>query len=247
MPASESLLFWRQETSRGAGADLDTAIDLLNGTRTGHTQPMIRIYQPRPTVAFGQRDRRMPGFEQAAIAVERLGFTPLIRRAGGRAAAYHPGALVVDHIEPDADAIRGSQWRFESFAQLFAEALDLLDIGGVIGPIPGEYCYGDYSVHGVAPAEPDRRIKLVGTAQRQVGTGWLFSTVILAEQGELTRRVLHAAYAGLGLEWDPLTAGAASDLKPGVTVPDVEAAILEVYRRRWTLHNWHPEHSTELA
>ncbi|HBH58031.1 MAG TPA: lipoate--protein ligase, partial [Arthrobacter bacterium] len=71
-------------------------------------------------VAFGQRDTRLPGFEAAAQACREHGFEPLVRKAGGRAAAYHEGTLVVDHVMPHADAIAGSKDRFSFFGELLA-------------------------------------------------------------------------------------------------------------------------------
>lgn len=243
MDDARSLLLYRQLESFGAERDLDLAIDLLQGTRhyakdPDHPQatgPMLRIYRPQPTVAFGQRDRKLPGFQEAADACAALGFTPLVRRAGGRAAAYHPGALVIDHIEPEPDPIRESQARFRAFGELLGDALLRCGIDIQLGPIPHEYCYGEHSVHGVAFGEPDVRIKLVGTAQRQIGTGWLFSSSVIVESGAAIRRVLTEAYGAMGIEWDPLTAGAADDLLSGLTVDDVEEAVLETYRQYWSL------------
>lgn len=232
---TEGLLVYRQRESLGAEQDLDLALELLAGTRTGRTQPMLRIYRPERTVAFGQRDARLPGFDDARQACRNLGFEPLIRRAGGRAAAYHPGSLVIDHIEPAPDPLRESQARFQAFGELFTEALTRAGVCARLGPIPHEYCYGDHSVHGVHPSEQDVRIKLVGTAQRQIATGWLFSSSIVVEDGAAIRRVLSEAYSAMELEWDPLTGGAANDLVPGVTVEQVEQAVLEVYGNRWEL------------
>lgn len=243
MSSVGELLVYRQRHSRGAAEDLDLAVTLLNGTRRyakdpGHpeaTGPMIRIYRPQPTVAFGQRDRRMVGFDDAQQACWERGFTPVVRRAGGRAAAYHRGSLVIDHIEPDPDPIRASRARFSAFADLFAEALQTAGVDARTGPIPGEYCYGEHSVHGVDPDQLDVRIKLIGTAQRQIATGWLFSSSIIIEDGAPIRRVLVDTYAAMGLEWDPLSAGAAEDLNPGVSVESVEEAILNTYAQHWNL------------
>ncbi|MGO1523075.1 MAG: lipoate--protein ligase family protein, partial [Nesterenkonia sp.] len=245
MSTAEELLVYRQRESLGAAEDLDLAITLLNGTRryaqdpadAQATSPMIRIYRPQPTVAFGQRDQRMEGFDDAQQACWDLGFTPVVRRAGGRAAAYHHGSLVIDHIEPDPDPIRDSQTRFWGFGNLFAEALTAAGLCAQLGPIPGEYCYGEHSVHGRHPEQADVRIKLIGTAQRQIATGWLFSTSIIIEDGAPIRRVLMGAYEAMGLEWDPLTAGAAEDLSPGVTVEAVEQAILDTYAMYWDLRS----------
>lgn len=236
----QGLRVHRQIHSLGAAADLDEAINLLQGTRTGDTPPMLRTYRPRPTLAFGQRDRRLPGFGAAADASRRHGFEPLVRRAGGRAAAYHPGCLVVDHIEPEPDPIVESQARFAAFGELLTEALIDCGIDARIGEIPGEYCAGRESVHGVGtalegPYATDRRLKIIGTAQRVIATGWLFSSVIVVEGGSSIRRVLSDVYGHLGLDWDPLTAGAAEDLVPGLSVGTVEDAVLAAYRRHWRL------------
>ena len=243
MRAAGELLVYRQGESRGAAGDLNLAVDLLNGTRRYAVDPadpeavgpMIRIYRPQPTVAFGQRDSRLEGFDAAQQACRDLGFTPVVRRAGGRAAAYHRGSLVIDHIEPDADPIRQSQTRFWRFGELFAAALAAAGVEAQVGPIPGEYCYGEHSVHGIDPQQRDVRIKLIGTAQRQIATGWLFSSSIIIEDGAPIRRVLLDSYAAMGLAWDPLSAGAAEGLNPAVTVETVEQAILDTYAQHWRL------------
>ncbi|WP_307097835.1 lipoate--protein ligase family protein [Arthrobacter sp. V1I9] len=234
-PGSHTLTVVRQEESLGAARDLEFGLELLAKARAGDIGPTLRLYRPAPTVAFGQRDTRLPGFDAAAQACRDNGFEPLIRRAGGRAAAYHQGTLVVDHIEPDADAIAGSKSRFGYFGELFAETLRSIGVQAAVGEIPGEYCPGEYSVHGSAPAGGPQ-VKLVGTAQRVVSGGWLFSSVIVVEDSAPIRRVLTESYAALGLEWDPATAGAVNDLVPGVDVAAVEDALLATYTGHATLN-----------
>jgi lipoate-protein ligase A len=221
----------RQEESLGAAADLDFALELLQKVKTGSLGPMLRLYRPVPTVAFGQRDTHLPGFEAAAAACRELGFEPLVRKAGGRAAAYHQGTLVIDHLEPDTDAIAGAKGRFSRFGDLLARALRDAGVDAGVGEIPGEYCPGEFSVHGRDPRVPEHLVKLVGTAQRVVAGGWLFSSVIVVENSAPIRAVLEASYAALGLEWDPATAGAADDLVPGLGVDAVETSVLAAYGR----------------
>ncbi|WP_461190384.1 lipoate--protein ligase family protein [Arthrobacter sp. Z4-13] len=227
-PGPRTLTVVRQEASLGAARDLEFGLELLAKARTGDIGPTLRLYRPAPTVAFGQRDTRLPGFGAAAQACRDNGFEPLVRRAGGRAAAYHQGTLVVDHIEPDPDAIAGSKSRFGYFGELFAETLRGVGVRAAVGEIPGEYCPGEYSVHGSAPAG-GAQVKLVGTAQRVVSGGWLFSSVIVVEDSAPIRKVLTDSYAALALEWDPATAGAVNDLVPGVDVAAVEDALLATY------------------
>ncbi|CEA08274.1 Lipoyl-[GcvH]:protein N-lipoyltransferase [Arthrobacter saudimassiliensis] len=217
----------RQERSLGAEADLAFALEMLDAARAGRIGPTLRIYRPVPTVALGQRDARLPGFAAAAAACRDLGFEPLVRRAGGRAAAYHQGCLVVDHVEPDDDAVAGSRHRFTGFGDLFADALRRCGVPAAVGEIPGEYCPGEHSVHGTALDR--RQVKLVGTAQRVVAGAWLFSSVIVVQDAAPLRTVLSAAYDALGLAWRPDTAGAAEDLAPGLDVDGVEAELLNGY------------------
>ncbi|WP_458111073.1 lipoate--protein ligase family protein [Arthrobacter sp. R1-13] len=224
-----TLTVFRQEESLGAARDLEFGIELLGKVKTGEVGPSLRLYRPAPTVAFGQRDANLPGFEAAAEACRKLGFEPLVRRAGGRAAAYHEGTLIIDHVEPHRDAIAGAKGRFAFFGELLAEALRSVGVQAGVGEIPGEYCPGEFSVHGQAADDPGRQVKLIGTAQRVVSGGWLFSSVIVVENSEPIREVLTASYAALGLDWDPRTAGAVNDLVPGLDVPAIEAAVINTY------------------
>lgn len=213
----------RQGASLGSTADLDYAITLLRAVQSGEiTVPLVRVYRPRPTVAFGQRDVRLEGFERARQACLDHGFEPVVRRAGGRAAAYHQGSLVVDHLEPDADAMQGFRDRFAGFGELFAQVFREVQVPAAVGEIPGEYCAGEFSVHTPLPASAEGTlrgpVKLVGTAQRVVKGAWLFSSSLVVEDPEPIRAVLVDVYRALGLDWDPSTAGAATDAVPELTV-----------------------------
>ena len=216
----------RQTESLGAEADLNRGLELLGEVKRGRAPAMLRFYRPQPTVAFGQRDTRLAGFEDARAASLGRGFVPAVRRAGGRAAAYHRGTLVVDHIQPQEDAIADTKARFRFFGDLFTEALRSLGVAAGVGEIPGEYCPGEFSVFGRGTPGA---LKLVGTAQRVVSGAWLFSSVVVVENSAPIRGVLVDTYAALGLDWDPRTAGAAEDLVPGITVDAVEAAVLAAY------------------
>lgn len=213
--------------SEDAAGELDRGVGLLREVATGTRPPTLRLYRPSPTVAFGQRDARLPGFDAATRSAAELGFTPLVRRAGGRAAAYHRGCLVVDHIETADDPVAGTRARFAAFADFFTGVLAGVGLEAGVGEVPGEYCPGEFSVHGLRDGMP--AVKLVGTAQRVVAGAWLFSSVIVVEDSAPIRRVLTGVYASLGLAWDPTTAGAAEDLVPGTTVDVVETALLEAY------------------
>lgn len=213
--------------SADAAGELDRGVELLHEVAAGTRPATLRLYRPSPTVAFGQRDARLPGFPAATRSAAAHGFAPLVRRAGGRAAAYHGGCLIVDHLEPAGDAVAGTRARFAAFGDFFADVLTGVGLEAGVGEVPGEYCPGEFSVHGRHEGVP--AVKLVGTAQRVVAGAWLFSSVVVVEDAAPLRAVLTDVYADLGLAWRPATAGAAEDLAPGVAVDDVEAALLAAY------------------
>jgi hypothetical protein len=72
-------------------------------------------------------------------------------------------------------------------------------------------------------------VKLVGTAQRLVRGGSLLGAVVLVRGGARVRAALEDVNAALGLDWDPATAGAAEDEVPGLSVDEVERAVLDAY------------------
>ena len=229
-PGPVPLAVVRQDRTLGASGDLNFALAMLDAARSGTLGPTLRLYRPEPTVALGQRDARLPGFDAAAEACRAQGFEPLVRKAGGRAAAYHRGCLVLDHVEPDDEGVAGSRPRFAVFGELYASALRAAGVDAAGGGIPGEYCPGEFTVHGTTGT--GRKIKLVGTAQRVVAGAWLFSSVVVVQDAAPLRRVLTGCYSALGLDWNPETAGAAEDAGTagaGVSVDTVEAALIAAY------------------
>jgi octanoyl-[GcvH]:protein N-octanoyltransferase len=209
--------------------DLALATALLQQVAAGDRAPVIRVYRPAPTLAFGRRDSFLPGFARAAAAAASAGFTPAIRSAGGRAAAYHDECLVIDEIVAARDAMADVDTRFAAEAESQAQALRGLGIDARVGEVPGEYCPGRFSVN--ARGE----IKLIGAAQRIVSGAWLFSTVVVVGGSTPIGAVLTHVYAALGLDWDPASVGSVADELPGATVDQVRAALLAPLGERYGL------------
>ncbi len=215
---------------------MDAALGAALLQQVGAGEPeVLRAYRPEPTLAFSGRDCASPGIGAAAAGARAAGFAPVRRGPGGRAAGYHRGTLCLDHIGPVAASgtstgtgtgpdVQQIKPRFASFAELIAGALRAVGVDAGIGPVPGEYCPGEFSIHDGAGH------KLVGTAQRLVRGGWLFGTVIVVQHPEPLRSVLDTVYAALGLDWNPASVGAVSDAAPGVGVDDVLGAVLSAYR-----------------
>jgi lipoate-protein ligase A len=209
--------------------DLALATALLGQVASGRRGPVIRVYRPAPTVAFGRRDSFLAGFDRAAAAATRAGFTPAIRSAGGRAAAYHEECLVIDEIVPAGDAMAEVDSRFAAEAESQAQALRGLGIDARVGEVAGEYCPGRFSVNARG------KTKLIGAAQRIISGAWLFSTVVVVDGGVRVRAVLEEVYAALALDWDPASVGSVADELPGATVAQVQAALLAPLAARYRL------------
>ncbi|MEU3845756.1 lipoate--protein ligase family protein [Micrococcus terreus] len=230
LPTTRRPLTWCvQDRSLGPAEDLEYSVTLLRAVQSGRLPgPLVRVYRPEPTVAFGQRDVRLPGFEDARSVCTRQGFSPVVRQAGGRAAAYHHGSLVVDHLDAEVDAVIGSRDRFRSFAELYRHVLLDSGVDAAVGEVPGEYCPGEFSVHGRRPdAGP---VKLIGTAQRAVSGAWLFSSSWVIQDPVPIHQVLVEVYAALGLDWDPNTAGSA-DQAPVSGAPAGRTTVEDVRER----------------
>ena len=217
--------------SAGGDPVLDVAMAhaLLDLVASGQRPPVIRAYRPQATVAFGRRDRFLDGFPDAVAATRRHGFAPVVRGAGGRAAAYVDGCLIFDEVMPGGDSIAGIRERFSADAERQAGALRSLGVDARVGQVAGEYCPGEFSVNARG------RVKLIGAAERIVRGSWLHSSVVVVESAGPIREVLTDVYAALGLAWDPETAGAVADEGPGVGLEDVRRALLDEYATRYEL------------
>jgi octanoyl-[GcvH]:protein N-octanoyltransferase len=206
---------------------LDIAVShaLLTRVAAGELEATVRLYRPGPTLAFGRLDALRPGFAQAGAAAREHGFEPVVRLAGGHAAAYDEQSLIYEEITPQLDVTAGLHERFRDGAALLAGALDGLGVDARVGEIPGEYCAGAYTV------SASGRLKLVGVAQRAVRDAALLTAFVLVAGGDRLRAALVDVYRALELVWDPHTAGALDDVVPGASVAGVEHALLDARAR----------------
>ena len=241
MSTPTELTLLREEATGDPAADLERSLTLLREVASGQRGNLLRLYRPAPTLAFGQRDRRLPGFEKAWETAISHGFTPVVRSAGGRAAAYHEGCLIVDQIQADPEPMLAHQGRFAEFGERFAQVLRSLGVDAAVGEVPGEYCPGEFSVNGRpaarVPESPTTggRVKLVGTAQRVVAGAWLFTSVVVVDGADSLLKVTRNVYEDLGLALDPATVGAAADLvMPGAARLDVET-LAEALLTHWNV------------
>ncbi|MGY4768649.1 lipoate--protein ligase family protein [Kribbella sp. CWNU-51] len=197
---------------------------LVRRVSAGELEEALRVYRPSgPVVVFGRRDTRLPGFGAAVRAARAAGFEPLVRAVGGRPVAYTDQALVVDHVKHERLAPDGMETRFKQYGALYADVLQTLGIDARVGAVPGEYCPGAHSVNARGV------VKLVGTGQRVVPNGWLFSALIVVGDDARLQPLLADVYRHLELPFDPASVGSLSTEVPGLTVETVERQLLEAY------------------
>ncbi len=202
-------------------AEMAYSAMLLRAVAAGERPACARVFRPGPTLAFGRRDALAPGFAAAQAAARAHGYVPVVRLGGGHAAGYDEGAVIVELVTVQARVGTGIEARFAAVAQLLGDALRGLGVVPVVGELPGEYCPGRWSLHAEGST-----VKLAGIAQRSIRGAALTTAVVVVEGGARLRDVLVDVYAALDLGWDPATAGALEDVRPGVRAADLESAVL---------------------
>jgi octanoyl-[GcvH]:protein N-octanoyltransferase len=201
------------------GMDMALSHALLRAVAEGGRPPLTRIYRPGATVAFGRRDRFRPGFPEALGFARALGFTPLLRDAGGLAAAYDEESVIVDRFSVEHDITQGVRERFDAMAAAVADVLRGLALDARVGAVPGEYCPGEHSVN-IAGT-----LKVAGAAQRVVRGAAMVSVVLVVGSGGRLREAVKWLYEALELPVDPSVTGSLRDVAPALEVDHVSAAL----------------------
>ena len=202
---------------------------ILERVAAGELEPTVRLHRPARELAFSKQDRAAPGFPAAVAAARGAGFEPVVRLAGGRAAAFHEGSLALAWASPADRPTTGTSERFELSSGVISSALRRLGIDARVGEIPGEYCPGAWSV------SAGGRVKLAGIGQRIVAGAAHVGAVLVVTDAAPLRAALESVYSALELDWIPATAGAVDDEAPGTTLDDAEEAILAELGARFAL------------
>ena len=212
-----------ESSPRRPSLEVAVAHALVERVNEGGLGSLLRLYRPAPTVAFGRLDALRPGYGAAVAAAREHGFEPVLRAPGGHAVAYHEGCLGIDEVLGEADPIAGMHHHFARSGDRLAGALRTLRVDSRVGRVPDEFCPGDFTVNARGA------VKLVGTAQRVVRHASLLAASVVVRDAGPIREALRDVYRALELSWDPRTAGAVADEVAGVTVDDVERAVLDAY------------------
>jgi octanoyl-[GcvH]:protein N-octanoyltransferase len=184
-----------------AQSDIGHTLSLMREMQVAdNPDPILRVYAPRPTVAFSRRESLMPSFAAATEAARDHGFAPVVRLAGGRAVAYDESCLVMDLITPSDQHVANGRV-FEVVSECVRRVLADLGVDARGGAVQREYCAGPHSVN--ARGE----VKLVGIAQRVTRGARLVTASVALGPATRLRSVVDDVYAAMSLDWDPQTFG----------------------------------------
>jgi lipoate-protein ligase A len=202
---------------------------LLHRVASGELPATLRLHRPARELAFAKQDRAAPGFAEAVRSAREAGFEPVLRLAGGRAAAFTEGTLALAWSSPDPSPTRHTNDRFRTLAEIVVAALVQLGVDARIGEVPGEYCPGAWSINARGA------VKLAGIGQRIIRGGAHLGAVLVVSDSPLLRSALEPVYAALELDWKPETAASVSDEVGEVTLDRAEEALLAEFARRFDL------------
>lgn len=207
---------------------LDTAVSrvILQRVSAGRDPDTLRIHRPAPVVALGPLDRISPGFGDAVAAARERGFSAVHRLAGGRAAVFHDQTLAFSWVVHDPTPRFRTRNRFREISEIVAGALRGLNVDARVGPVPGEYCPGEYSVNARG------RTKLMGVGQRIVAHAAHVGGVVVVGGSRSIRDVLVPVNEALGIDWDPVTVGSVQDEVSSITWEETEEAIVSAFADR---------------
>ncbi len=187
-------------------------------------EPALRVWTPGRQVAFGRRDARAEGYDEARRAAEDRGFPPTERSVGGRAVAYADSTLAFAHAVPLADMRRGMDERYDAAVETIVDALRGIGADAEPGEPRDSYCPGDHSVR-VADGG-----KIAGIAQRVRQDAALVSGCVTVAGRDELRDVLAPVYDALAVPFDPRSVGsvaaAAGPADPDAVRDALESAFL---------------------
>jgi octanoyl-[GcvH]:protein N-octanoyltransferase len=202
---------------------------IMRRVAAGELPATLRLHRPARELAFSKQDSAAAGFPAAVQAARAAGFEPVVRLAGGRAAAFHEGTLAIAWSRPESRPVAGTRERFQHLAEMVVRGLTAVGVDARVGEVPREYCPGAWSVN--ARGE----VKLAGIGQRLIAGAAHLGCVVVVTDSALLRSALEPVYEALELDWDPATAASVEDEVPGVDLDTVEGALLTELRSQYEL------------
>ncbi|WP_436910957.1 lipoate--protein ligase family protein [Halosimplex marinum] len=190
-------------------------------------EPAVRVWRPHRQVAFGRRDVRAEGYDEARAVAEERGFPAVEREVGGRAVAYTGSTVAFARVRPAADPRSGLTERYDAATADLLDALDSLGVDAREGEPADSFCPGTHSVQADCGG---RARKLAGLAQRVRADAAVVAGVLLVRDHAEIAAVLDPVYAALDVSFDLGTVGsvtrAGGEADPDAVVGAVERALV---------------------
>src|SRR5699024_5297908 len=211
----------------GRAADIDADRErtraMFDSTKeTG--EPAVRAWCPHRQVAFGRRDARADGYEEAKRAAADGGFPAVERAVGGRAVAYTGSTVAFARAEPAEG--RAIQRRYDRASADLQRAFGRLGVETRPGEPPDSFCPGSHSLQANG--------KIAGLAQRVTDEGALVAGIVLTRDADAIADVLAPVYRALDVPFDPASVGsvegADGESEPAIVADEIERALVESYR-----------------
>lgn len=205
---------------------LDTAVShaMLRRVAAGSAGESLRLYAPDRALLFSSLDARRPGYARALSLADAADCPALIRLAGGHAALFLEESIAFAWASPDPSARLHIRQRFEVVAEWIKTSLQRLGLDARVGPVPGEYCPGQYSLN------IGGRVKVMGMGQRVIQGGAHLGGVLTVGQTDVLRETLVPIYEALEVDFEPETAGGIADFDPSLGLEEIFVALIEGLR-----------------
>ncbi|HET7323283.1 MAG TPA: lipoate--protein ligase family protein [Halococcus sp.] len=183
-------------------------------------EPAVRAWTPHRQVAFGRRDAREEGYDEAKQVAEEHDFPAVERDVGGRAVAYTGSTVAFARTE---SAEEGIQKRYVRATTDLQVAFHRLGVRARTGEPPDSFCPGSHSLQAEG--------KIAGLAQRVTSGAALVAGIIITRDTDEIVEVLESVYAALDVPLDPDSVGsierAGGDSDPETVAHTVGQALVE--------------------
>lgn len=190
---TEQLVFQQKVTDPFAPFALTDCLIQYAGD---HNQTMLHFWQMEERVILGMKDTRLPHLKDAVTSLEKHGYEPIVRSAGGLGVVSDSGVLNVSLILPNPSEAKIAiddaytqmwQWLQRAFATA-EQPIEAYEI-------PDSYCPGtfDLSIHGK---------KIAGIAQRRIKKGIAVMLYLSVNGNQLARGAAMRAFYQAGLQAD---------------------------------------------
>jgi len=162
-------------------------------------EPAVRVWFPHRHLAFGPRDVRADGYDDACAVAEDQGFEVYERDVGGRAVAYTGTTICFAHVDRLEDERTGLTERYDQVLGRIKDALATVGVDAEVGEPEAAFCPGTHSL--------SCRGKLVGLAQRARRNVALTAGLVVPRDRQELIEVLGPVYAALDIPFDPAAVG----------------------------------------